>query len=210
MSILDELSSSVGDRTENSNRAVAQKVEADPILLSEIAAGLASPNLKMVGDCAEVLTMVSEKRPEVVAPFIDRVIPLLQSKNKRVRWESMHTLVFLARRAAATIAPLLPQLAAAIAQDDSVIVREYAIQVLGEYSITSAAAAQGAFPILLKSLEVWSGDHVATALEGLAKAAEADPALMSEVIETAQKYRDAKKSKVQKVARSILRRLSPK
>ena len=66
MSILNQLSSQVGDRTEASNRRVAAQCLLDPALLDEIARGLKSEDGALVADCAEVMTKVAEEHPEIV------------------------------------------------------------------------------------------------------------------------------------------------
>jgi hypothetical protein len=62
MSILAQLSSQVGDRSEYSNRKVVIQCYDDPDLLGEIAEGLKSKNAALVGDCAEVLTQIAESK----------------------------------------------------------------------------------------------------------------------------------------------------
>ena len=210
MSILDELSSSVGDRTQNANRAVAERVRADPALLDDIARGLTAANVKLVGDCAEILTMTAQDQPEAVAPYLDQVIPLLAAKDKRVRWEAMHTLALIARHVAGPMAALLPQLREAIRQDTSTIVRGYAVEALGEYAGTSASAAQAAWPVLLEALTLWEGDYANLALVALTRAAVADPALAASAIAVAQQYRDHSSSRVKQAARASLRKLGQK
>lgn len=68
-SILDELSSQRGDRTEDSNRKVVLRVLGEPHLLVEIAGRLTGESAALAGDCAEVLTKVPEERPTWIAPY---------------------------------------------------------------------------------------------------------------------------------------------
>ena len=62
MSILSQLSSQVGDRSEASNRKVVRQCLENPALLDEIAVGLKQQDAALLGDCAEVLTMVGSPR----------------------------------------------------------------------------------------------------------------------------------------------------
>jgi hypothetical protein len=71
MSIVDQLSSQVGDRTQEANRRVVAKCLRNHALLTEVAQGLNSKEARLVGDCAEVLTQVAEKHPELVAPYAE-------------------------------------------------------------------------------------------------------------------------------------------
>jgi len=78
MGILDQLSSAVGDRTEASNKAVASEALDCPEILEEVALGLNSDDRKLVADCAEVFTEVAKVEPALVAPYADRLVPLIR------------------------------------------------------------------------------------------------------------------------------------
>jgi hypothetical protein len=84
-SILTQLSSQSGDRTEASNREVARQCLENPHLLHEIAAGLFEPEPALVGDCAEVLTKVAKDNPVLIVPYADSLPALLLNKNSCVR-----------------------------------------------------------------------------------------------------------------------------
>ena len=142
MSILDLLSSAVGDPTEASNKAVAAEALEHPEILEELAAGLALDDRKLLSDCVEVFTEVAKENPALVAPYAERLIPLLSHKDTRVRWESTHAVARIATLVPDRIAPLLPDLAAKIEGDRSVIVRDCAIIALGEYGRSGPDAAR--------------------------------------------------------------------
>ena len=59
MKRLAQLSTQVGDRTEQSNRRIAALCLANPALLADIAEGLHSEQAALLGDCAEVFTSVT-------------------------------------------------------------------------------------------------------------------------------------------------------
>jgi len=97
MGIIDQLSSRTGDRTSQSNREAATRCLAEPALFADIVGALSCENVlsvdyRLLGDCAEVCTMVAEVRPELVAPHAALLPPLLDHKKARVRWEAMHAL----------------------------------------------------------------------------------------------------------------------
>ncbi len=97
MKILNQLSSQKGDRTELSNKLVAEKCITNPKALAEIAAGLKEDDKKLQSDCIEVFTLVSEVKPEFIVPYANHIIPLLHSKETKIRWEAAHTLSFIAK-----------------------------------------------------------------------------------------------------------------
>ena len=205
MSILAELSSSIGERTEDANRAVAEKVRNDLQLLDDIAQGLTSSDVNLVGDCAEVITMIAEDNPTAVVPYLPHIPNLLKSKKTRVRWESMHTVLFVAREVPTQIEAWLPLLADAIEKDKSVIVRDYAVRAIAEYAATGIDAAQKAFPHLIKAVSAWDGKQAHHALNGLRHVVILDPSFGSQACEVAVTYTDHKKAVVRKAANALLK-----
>lgn len=206
MSILDKLSSRVGDRTADSNRQVVIQCLADPDLLAEIAGGLTQKNAALVGDCAEVMTLVAEqKHPELVAPYANALSMLLNHKTTRVRWEAMHALALVAALTPATIASLLPKLVELIRTDSSVIVRDYATDAIANYAGTGKLAAQQVYPWLKEALTVWDGKHAKQALQGLANVATLEPALANELCVIAEEYSLAGRAVVRKAAKKLLK-----
>lgn len=154
MSILDELSTGMGDRTQGANRAVAKKVEADLTLFSELVAGLGHSSDKLVGGCAERFAMTTEKHLQVAAPYISRSVPFSKARTKRIRWEATHIVSFAVRCVLDAIAHPVSRFMDAITTGKSVIVYDYTIKTLGEYASTSSAAAQRAYPHIVEVLEL--------------------------------------------------------
>lgn len=209
MDILSQLSSQVGDRTEESNRQVVARCMHDPTLLDQIVAGLQVPgnDAALTGDCAEVLTHVAGEHPEWVAPHASALIPLLSHRKTRVRWEAMHALALVADRVPGVMAGLLPRLAEIIAEDRSVIVRDYAVDAVGRYAQSSAEAARAAYPILITALTAWEGKQAAHALDGLVHVAAQAPELRDEIYALGVRYHDHGRSVVRRAARRLLKRL---
>jgi hypothetical protein len=205
MSILNRLSSQIGDRTEEANRKVAAQCLANPTLLDEVASGLKSRDVALVGDCAEVLTKVAEERAESVAPYAEALAMLLSHKNTRVRWEATHALALVARLSPKVIASSLPLLGEMVQSDPSTIVRDYAVTAIGSYAETGMEAAQSAYPILRKALTLWEGKQAARALDGLRNVAEVVPNLTTEIRGLAQVFCDDRRGVVRKAARSLMR-----
>ncbi len=207
MSILEQLSSQVGDRTEHSNLDVAEQCLLEPRLIPEIAEGLTRQDPALVGDCAEVLTKIAEENPQLVAPHAQALAALLTHTNTRVRWEAMHALAAMAPLIPEVLAGRLPQLAELLDHDPSVIVRDYAIDAVGTYAQTSTSAALAAYPILVKSLTLAEGKHAAHALNGLRQAAAAAPTLREEIMAMGLRYRDHERGVIRKAARALLKAL---
>ena len=203
MSILHQLSSQVGDRTEKSNLEVVDQCLANPALLAEIAGGLSSKEAALVGDCAEVLTEVAKVHPDWVAPHAETLSELLTHKTARVRWEAMHSLALVAHFVPAVIAGLLHRLTEIIRHDPSVIVRDYAVEAVGSYARTGEEAALAAYPLLVEALSTWDGKQAARALEGLANVGSAATGLGNELWSIGIRYHDDRRARVRKAARVL-------
>lgn len=208
MNLLKQLASQVGDRSEEANREAAAQCLADPSLLPEIAAGLSGADAAIVGDCAEVLTMVAQERPAWVAPYAPALAALLGHKHTRARWEATHALALVADLAPAVIAPLLPQLANTLHKDKSVIVRDYTVDMLGRYGRTSTDAARAALPLLQEALTLWDGKQAARALHALAEVGQRLPSHAAEIRQLGQRFSSHPRSSVSKAARQLLKRLA--
>lgn len=201
MSDLGPLSSQIGQRSEAANREAAGRCLANPALLEEVAFGLGHGNAAVVGDSAEVMTMVAQAAPRLVAPFAGRLVPLLEHNATRVRWEAMHALALVAGLRPEVIAGLLPRLGTLLATDASVIVRDYATEALGNFAGSGPTAAEQALPYLRQALEVAGGKHAGRTLDGLAKAVGAAPGLTGELVPLAERYLDHERGVVRKAAR---------
>jgi hypothetical protein len=205
MSILDQLSSQSGDRTEAANRDVAAQCFESPVLLSEIARGLTHKDAALVGDAVEVFTLVAEHHPEHVAPYAEALAALLTHKTTRVRWEAAHSLALVAALSPQIIAARLDQLAQIIRTDKSVIVRDYLVDALGQYARTSPEAAADAFPMLKETLTLWDGKQAGHALAGLANVAARQPALAGELFAIGQQYATHGRAMIQKAAKALIK-----
>jgi hypothetical protein len=205
MSILAELSSQVGDRTEGANRAAAQECLANPALLDQIAVGLAEKDANLVGDCAEVMTMVAEQQPALVAPYADRIVPVLSHKKTRPRWEVAHATALIAALVPETIQTLLPQFERMLGSDQSVIVRDYLVEALGNYATTGESAARAAHPLLRAMLVAWEGKQTGKALLALAKVAAAVPDLRNELRTLGESYLNHGRNVVRKAAAVLVK-----
>ena len=107
MKILNQLSSQQGDKTEKSNRVVAEQCLKDPKLLDEVVIGFLDKDKKLRSDCIEVCTMISETHPELVLPYVTNMIPLLADKDTKTRWEAVHTFSYIADKVPDVISSIL-------------------------------------------------------------------------------------------------------
>jgi len=205
MSLLDQLSSQVGDRTEASNRRVAAQCLSDARLLAEIAPGLKSDDAALVGDSAEVMTEVAKERPDWVAPYAEALSELLGHRKTRARWEATHALALVAALAPHVSAAVLQQLAEMLRADKSVIVRDCTVIAVGNYAKIGAEAAEDAYPVLKQALTAWEGKHAALALEGLLNVVEVVPSLADELSSLTEDFVGDHRARVRKAAKALVK-----
>lgn len=208
MTILSQLSSQLGTRNQAANEAVAAQLLAIPELMPEVAAGLQSTKADLLGDAAEVMTMVAQRQPALVAPYAEALAALLGHKTTRVRWEAMHALALVAHLVPVQIIALLPKLDAILRSDKSIIVRDYAIDALGGAAKADAATAQQLYPLLKEAAYLWESRHVGHALTGLAQVVTSAPALAAEIAPIGQAFADHPKGVVRKAAKALLKAIS--
>jgi hypothetical protein len=82
MGILDELSSTTGDKS--SNRELVEQCLKTPALLHSVAEGLRTGTPEARVDCAEVLTAVAERRPDLLGDFVTDFVDASKSSNRPV------------------------------------------------------------------------------------------------------------------------------
>lgn len=200
LNIINQLASQKGIRSNEPNKAVAAKCIENPKLLKEIAGHLKDNDNKLVADCAEVMTEVALSNPSLIAEFALDLIPLINNKDNRIKWESIHALSLVASLVPDLIFSILPHLEEIMHRDKSIIARDYTADTIAGYAGTGSEAADNAYPILKKILILWDGRHAARALEGLINIYKVKPALKNEFEKIADVFLDNPRSVIRKAA----------
>ena len=206
MEILNSLSSRRGDRTEDSNKIVAERSAVDPRLLADIAVGLEDSDKKLRSDCAEVFTMVAERRPGLVAPYAAALLPLLSDKDTKTRWEAAHALSYIADRVPDVVSEALPTLCALVEGDKSTIVRDYALDTVAGYAKAGVDASREAYRMLRSALELWGERHARQVFRGFNNVLGNLPETAAEIRLLVEPYVSAQKKVVATEAAKILKR----
>jgi len=210
MEILNQLSSSKGDKTEDSNKIVAEKCIANPRLLAEIAIGLEDKNKKLQSDCIEVFTMVSEKNPELIVQYAENIIPLLSSKQAKTRWEAVHTISYIADKIPDIISSILPTLESLIEKDESTIVRDYSVDTIANYAGISIETSEEAYELLKSTLDLWGEKHARQVFKGFNYVLDNLSGYKAEINSLVQPYLAANKKIVAAEAKKIVKRIEKK
>jgi hypothetical protein len=205
MNLWEKLSSQIREKTEEGNRNVARECLQTPFLLEEIALGLTGKDPAIQGDCAEVMTKVAEVDPKLIIPYTEPLINLLTHKTTRVRWEAMHAIALTSSLIPERLSNLLPGLASLIQNDNSTIVRDYAIETISQYASLGRAEAERAFPILKEALHLWEGKHRARVLNGLLIVSQQASNLTLEIRGIAEEHLDDRRGVVKKSVKALIK-----
>ena len=205
MQILTQLSSQKGDKTEISNKLVAEKCIANPKLLTEIAIGLENKDKKLQSDCIEVFTMVAELKPEFVVQYAENFLPLLNNKETKTRWEAVHTLSFIADKIPDIIFTICPTLQSLIENDKSTIVRDYAVDTVANFAKVNVETSEKSYNILKYTLELWGEKHAKQVFKGFNNVIKNCYEYKAEIMTLVQPYLTANKKVVADEAQKLLR-----
>ncbi len=206
MEILKQLSSQQGDKTEASNKRVAEKCINAPELLSEISMGFDATDKKLQSDCIEVFTEVSESHPALIVPYVEKVLPLLSEKATKTRWEAVHTLSYVADQVPEVIGSVLIELEDLIERDKSMIVRDYSVDTIANYAQVNKDTAQRSFPLLKRILAIWGEKHAKQVLKGFSNILDKDPSYGKEIVKLTEPYLSAKKKVVVNAATKLIKK----
>jgi hypothetical protein len=117
----------------------------------------------------------------------------------------MHAVALTAQLVPLVIELLLPQIEQILQKDKSTIVRDYAVDTLGNYASGRTEQAHQAFPILKNTLNLWDGKHAKQVLLGFINISGATQAYNEEICRISEKYLDHKKGVVRKAAKAALK-----
>lgn len=205
MDIIKQLSSQQGDRTSFSNKEVAAICIDNPHLLKEIAKHLDEDDQGIKNDTAEVMTVVAETDPQLIVPFVEKLIAQFFVSIKKARWECAHAIALIAELIPDQIEQHLDKFAEIICTDKSVIVRDFIFLAVSIYATSSNQAAESTLKIILKADEVWAERHAKQVLIGLQHIVKQLPKSHLIAKEISNKYSVAKKAVHQKEAKKLLK-----
>lgn len=150
MSVLNQLSVSLGQKDEAPNIALAQEIVRTQNVagIQELVDNLADKKLQ--NDCIKVLYETGELDSKLIAPHLDTFLSLLSHKNNRLQWGAMTALNTLVPEKTSALFDQLPYIVAA-ADNGSVITKDYAVNILIQYCSLKTYSEQ-AFSLLNEQL----------------------------------------------------------
>jgi hypothetical protein len=99
MSYINRIAYNLGIRDEEPNKALAAELaeKEDQEGIAEVAGYLKDKNKSVASDCMAVLYHIGYKKPELIEPYKETFVSLLNSKNNRMVWGAMIALSGIAK-----------------------------------------------------------------------------------------------------------------
>lgn len=131
MSVIEQLSSSLGRRDEVPNQQLASRIVQEKYLgsIRELAENLENKNKNIQHDCIKVLYEIAAAEPGLISPYCPQLLQLLKSKDNRLQWGAMTALGAITLLIPQVISEYLPELEA-IADKGSVITKDNFVAIL--------------------------------------------------------------------------------
>ncbi|WP_118951408.1 hypothetical protein [Taibaiella helva] len=150
--ILEQLAAASGQREQDRNIAMAQQIAAakDKKAVKTLIEGLEHKTKALRHDCIKTLYETAALAPELISPYTQQFLQLLDNKDNRLQWGAMTVLSAIAPLVLPLLYEALPRLVA-VADAGSVITRDHLVRILVSLAGKTAYAAD-AVPLLLEQL----------------------------------------------------------
>lgn len=153
MSILDQLASAQDRKDEEPNIQLAQDISDNDNhnAIKELVANLNNKNKAISSNCIKVLYEVGERKPTLIADYVDDFVELLKGKNNRLIWGAMTALGSIASLKTDKIWAHVETIIRAT-ENGSAITQDWGIRVLAMVSSNNADYEARILPFLLDFL----------------------------------------------------------
>lgn len=205
-SILDQLASAAGQKEQELNIALAQKIAAgkDKQAVKELIGGLEHKSKATRHDCIKTLYEAATLAPKLISPYAPAFTGLLDAKDNRMQWGAMTALSAIAGEVPEMLFDALPQLVA-VADAGSVITRDHLVRILVSLAADKRYAGD-AIPLLLEQLLGAPVNQVPSyAEQSLPVIGSGDAEKFRQVLQTRLNdiEQDSKRKRVEKVLKKI-------
>lgn len=152
MSILLQLSSALGHRTDAADIELATRIAEnnDATAVAELVTGLADKRMPIKSDCLKTLYETGYRNPALIARHVDSFVALLSHKNNRLVWGAMIALDTITALRPKEVHAVLTTILS-VADAGSVITNDHCVGILVGLAKLDAYRAE-AFPLLLQRL----------------------------------------------------------
>ncbi|MFW9798917.1 MAG: hypothetical protein ACFFD9_00625 [Candidatus Thorarchaeota archaeon] len=147
----------------------ASHISANPLdYLEDILQGLSSEERRVQSGCAEVASLLSEDKPELLYPSIELFVDNLDAKAPVLRWEAVCALGNLASVDTDGRLPALVDKMTSFLQDKSIVLQGHTVRALSKVVRAYPKTAPRIIDELLSSVELFPGNRVGFLVEAMA------------------------------------------
>ncbi|RJQ31802.1 MAG: hypothetical protein C4562_05005 [Actinobacteria bacterium] len=157
MKIISQLEANKGTVSSALGKALAKKVlEGDLDILNEAIElctfDLINEKTKHIrAGAAKIVELVAEKKPELMAPFLEKLLPALTVKEPQTRWMIIRTMGFCAPLNKKTAKKAISFARQYIKENEGLCIVSSADLFLGDFGAISSKDAELVFPYLEES-----------------------------------------------------------
>ncbi|MCY3410686.1 MAG: hypothetical protein INQ03_03515 [Candidatus Heimdallarchaeota archaeon] len=177
-----------------------------PIVLE----GIAQDKKKLQSGCSEILSIVSEVKPEVIYPYVDTFIRNLNSERPVLRWEAVCTLGNLI--SVDNENKIIPHLSKIIENltSDSIVLKLHSFRAMIKIAIEKKEVRDKIVNVSLDHREYFEGNTVGFLFEEFAKLAHLDGYNRDAVIALLEEYLDSNEKILARKSKKAFKEFSKK
>lgn len=174
--------------------------------VSDILAGLASKERRVQGGSAELASLVSEARPDLLYPHVDLFLENLTAKAPILRWEAVCTLGNLASVDEQNkIGPRIEGIISCLSHE-SIVLQGHAVRALGKLARAKPKLGPKALDALIGAQENFPGNRIGFVVETMPAFA-ANPKLRTKAREFVETWTTSEVKVVASKARKAMKAL---
>ena len=175
--------------------------------VKQLISGLRAGNRRVENGCAELCSLLSADRPELLAPHVDLFVALLSSREKVVRWEAVCTLGNLAAVDRGGVTPRQVARLSDFLIDESIVLQGHAVRALTKIAVAHPQTAGRVFKALTGAADRFPGNRIGFVIEALGELAAVE-GFDKKVKRFVEPYLASDVNVVAKKARRVLKKLS--
>lgn len=147
----------MSDRSEEVKKS-AQDAMNDEEKVAELAETLSIGSRRERQSAASTLALVAKGNPEILVPYIDKLIDALNRPEAQTRWECLETLAVLVDYDARTCGKAVPEAETSLFDEESGPVRLAAMRFLCKLGATTENRSEKVWPLIDEGIQCYHGD----------------------------------------------------
>jgi hypothetical protein len=154
---------------------------------------------------AKIVEIVAEKKPALVAPYLNKLMASLTADEAQPKWMTFRTMGFCAKQNPTVSEKAIPYAISCLENPQGLCLSSSAVLYLGDLGATSKDYAKTAFPIIEKASKAASINEVDWILESYMKLCPNLDEQKDAIKKYALSHQDAKKKSTQKRVSKLLK-----